>query len=137
MKIQFTFMGIPIAKGRPKFARYGNFVKAYTPQDTINAEQDFKYQSLRYRPQTPIIGAISLKIDTYRPMQKGMSKKKQELAKAGILRPTVKPDWDNLAKLVCDAMNGIFYKDDNQIVCCIVNKYYSDIPRIEIFLETL
>ena len=47
------------------------------------------------------------------------------------LRPIKKPDSDNLAKICLDALNGIAYPDDSQIVALTVNKYYSKEPRVE------
>ena len=35
---KFEVMGTPVAKGRPKFARRGNFVSTYTPEKTVNYE---------------------------------------------------------------------------------------------------
>lgn len=62
---------------------------------------------------------------------------------AGLLREDApvmnahKPDVDNLLKFVMDAMNGVFYKDDGQIVTIIVNKFYSPNPRTEIGISEL
>ena len=44
-----------------------------------------------------------------------------------------KSDWDNFHKLSMDAMTGIVYEDDSQIVEANVIKSYSkENPRIEI-----
>lgn len=53
----------------------------------------------------------------------------------GIIRPTKKPDADNIAKVVLDALNNICYKDDTQVVELIVNKYYSLEPRVEVIIK--
>jgi Holliday junction resolvase RusA-like endonuclease len=53
----------------------------------------------------------------------------------GIIRPTKKPDIDNVAKIILDSLNCICYKDDTQIVSLIVNKYYSQEPRVEVVIE--
>ena len=53
----------------------------------------------------------------------------------GIIRPTKKPDLDNIAKAVLDSLNGIAYKDDSQIVSMVVSKKYSNRPRVEITLK--
>ena len=47
-----------------------------------------------------------------------------------LIRPTRKPDFDNIGKVICDALNGIAYRDDAQIVDALVRKFYSDIPRV-------
>ena len=137
MIINFTIYGEPTAKGRPRFFRAGNFVRTYTPKATMQAENDFKIQSLQYKPIIPYTQEIILSIRVFKKIPKGFSKIKQIAAENRSLRPTTKPDWDNYGKLVCDAMNGIFWKDDSQIVSAWVEKYYSDRPRIEVSMEAL
>ena len=58
------------------------------------------------------------------------TKKQKELAEAEILRPTTKPDADNLAKAITDAMNGIVYADDAQIAELVCKKLYGAEPRV-------
>lgn len=48
----------------------------------------------------------------------------------GEIRPTKKPDNDNIVKVVEDALNDVAYKDDKNIVDCVVQKYYSEQPQI-------
>ena len=55
-------------------------------------------------------------------------KKKQASALDGTLRPTGKPDLDNVAKLLADALNGILWHDDSQIVALEVEKHYGASP---------
>lgn len=49
-----------------------------------------------------------------------------------VIRPTKKPDWDNIGKIVCDALNKTAFHDDAQIVDGSVIKCYSEQPRIEV-----
>jgi Holliday junction resolvase RusA-like endonuclease len=62
------------------------------------------------------------------------SAKKRNAALIGHLRPTVKPDWDNAAKLL-DACNGIVFTDDKQIVDGMVRKVYSEHPGLLAIIE--
>lgn len=49
------------------------------------------------------------------------------------IMPTKKPDCDNVAKMICDALNGLAYKDDAQIVNLNVLKAYtSDVPFVAV-----
>lgn len=50
----------------------------------------------------------------------------------GLIRPTKKPDIDNITKAVLDALNKVAYKDDAAIVQFSVEKFYSDNPRVEV-----
>lgn len=52
-------------------------------------------------------------------------------------RPLVKPDLSNIVKGIEDALNGIAYIDDCQIVDLHVMKFYSDEPRVEVVLEEI
>ena len=135
--IDFVIYGEPIAKARPKHFYKNGKMWGYTPKKTADAEYDFKLQSLYYKPIEPFACAISLELKIYRSIPESMSKKRQELAENGNLRPVTRPDWDNLGKLVSDSMNGIFWKDDSQVVDCFVSKFYSRKPRIEVHLKTL
>lgn len=48
---------------------------------------------------------------------------------AGQIRPTVKPDCDNVSKIILDALNGVAFKDDSQVVGLWVEKWY--VPESE------
>ena len=140
-EIKFTVFGEPKAKGRPRFfaAKVGPgkkpFVRTYTPKETVEAEQDVRVQSLKTRPKTLILGSISMTIDVYRKIPKSLSKTKIQDAEDKKLLPISRPDWDNYGKLVCDALNGVYYKDDSQITEAIVRKFYSSSPRLEVTIS--
>ena len=51
------------------------------------------------------------------------------------IRPTKKPDGDNILKAVADALNGVCYKDDKNIVKMSIEKFYSDMPRIDVIIQ--
>ena len=68
---------------------------------------------------------------------KSWSKKKQALASDGEIKPTKKCDIDNIVKSVLDALNGVAYKDDKQVVCIYSTKKYSCMPRIEIDVKEI
>ena len=54
---------------------------------------------------------------------------------SGKIRPTKKPDCDNCIKSITDALNGIAYIDDSQIVSIECEKWYSDRPRAEVMID--
>lgn len=53
-----------------------------------------------------------------------MTKRHQLMAQRGVLRPIVKPDVDNVTKAILDALNGIAFSDDRQIVQVTCEKWY-------------
>ena len=133
--IKFTIYGNPVPAGRPKFTVRGGHAIAYTPKKTRNAMSDMRMQSIQYKPDKPLEGAIILTVTIYRSIPKSFSKKKTEMAENGILRPITRPDVSNYLKGIEDAFNKIMWNDDSQIVRIIAGKYYSNRPRIEIEIQ--
>ena len=76
-------------------------------------------------------------ITAYYKIPNGTNKAKKAEMLTGKIRPLVKPDFDNVVKAVCDALNGIAYDDDKQIVEARVMKFYSDNPRVEIAISDI
>lgn len=123
--------GEPVAKGRPRFAKRGNFVQAYTPAATRDYEQKVAIEARRtMRSLAPLVGAVEIDLDLYLPIRPSWTRKRQEMARQGLERPISSSDWDNYAKAVCDAFNGIVWMDDSQVVSARVRKFYCDQPRI-------
>lgn len=77
-----------------------------------------------------------MRLTFFMPIPVSWSKAKKEAATKGDVLPTTKPDIDNLAKCVLDALNGIAYRDDNQVVRLEVSKFYGE-PATLISLEPL
>ncbi len=77
-------------------------------------------------------------IYAYFEITKSTPKKEAEQMAKGLLLPTKKPDADNIAKVVCDALNGLAYKDDTQIVNLqIVKRYTKRSPRVSVLINAL
>lgn len=132
--------GEPCAQGRPRFSTAGGYVKAYDPAKSRNykvfvkliTQEEMKKQGWRYT-ELP----IRVRIIAYMGVPASKSKKFKQAAILGEERPTKKPDVDNIFKSVTDAMSGIAYKDDKQIVSASIEKFYSDVPHTEIIIELL
>ena len=134
MEISFTIPGPPIAKGRPRVGKFG----AYTPKKTVEYENLVRMAYVQYASDAPPIdGYIRAEIMLYFPIPKSASKKARAGMEAGAIRPAKKPDCDNCIKSITDALNGIAYKDDSQIVAVSCEKYYSDKPRAVVTLSSL
>ena len=76
-------------------------------------------------------------IDVFISTPKSFSKKKTEQALKGKIRPLTKPDADNIAKNVSDALNGIAYPDDKQITCLQINKVYSMVDTVRVTITDI
>ncbi len=126
-----------MGKQRPKFSRAGQFVRTYTPKDTINYEQWVKTCYIQAGGKHYKDQPIKISIDIYYKIPKAFSKKKRQQAIDGAIVPTVKPDADNVLKIICDSLNGIAYDDDKQVARAIIIKHYDTEPRVEVVIGSL
>lgn len=133
-KVEFTIPGEPKAKQRPRVTKQGI---AYTPKQTIEYENWVKQCYLVKHRQAMLEGQIKAVIKAYFTIPKSTSKKRRKLMIEEKIRPTKKPDTDNLAKIVLDSLNTLAFNDDKQVVDLKVEKYYSEEPRVEVVLEEI
>ena len=126
--IEVIVPGIPVAKGRPRFARRGKFVSTYTPQKTESHEGVVAYCAQQAISE-PLTGSLRLEVTSFHPIPASLSKAAKVAAASGERRPATRPDADNILKLVCDALIGIAYADDNQLVEIEARKFYALVPR--------
>lgn len=104
--------------------------RAYTPARTRTAEADVIALVADQAPPEPLSGPVRVWVDSFLPIPKSWSKTKTEAAALGEVRPTSRPDLDNLVKLVVDAMTRAgYWRDDSQIVEMGARKFYSHKPR--------
>ena len=135
--------GMPQGKGRPRFTKQG---RTYTPQKTRRYEEAVRGAAMlaaraqgfvKHDDDTPLEACIS----AWFPIPASWPKKKREAARSGALYPVVKPDADNIAKAVLDALNGIAFHDDRQVVSCTVRKRYTfrddDTPRVVVHVAPM
>lgn len=122
-------------KARPRFSN-GN---TYTSTDTINYEQlvkwEYKMQHKEYYDHDiPLI----VEITAYFQYPKAATKSIKTLEKWHIKHPvpTKKPDGDNIAKIICDSLNGVAYYDDSQIAEMVVKKRWSEKEHVEVNIRT-
>jgi Holliday junction resolvase RusA-like endonuclease len=117
--ITIEVFGNPVPQGRPRFARVGKFVKTYDPKESAAWKDSIKLQA--------IDGALRLKCEFHLSRPPSVSVKKRP-------HPIVKPDLDNLLKAVKDALKGIVWVDDSQVVELEATKRYSDRPGVLIIV---
>lgn len=136
MNAIFTVMGEPVGKARPRVTKFGH---AYTPEKTVLYENlvklEYERQCGAEKIQKP--NMVALNVTAYFGIPSSASKKKRKEMLCGYTRPTKKPDCDNIFKTVADALNGLAYDDDSQVVSASIEKYYSDSPRIEVTVGSI
>ena len=134
MKLEFTVSGEPKGKGRPRFTRIG---KPYTPENTASYEEKVR---LAYWEQCGMEMAaagipLTLEITAVFGVPERFSKAVRQKMLAREIRPTKRPDADNIAKIVADALNGVAWHDDAQVVSMAVSKVYGETPEVRVCLD--
>lgn len=116
--------GKPIAKNRPRFARRGKGVVAYSNQETEEGRtMNFIRASFG---ATPLDGPLTLEAEFFFEPPASVSKKRRAAMLSGE-EPCLNPkDVDNLLKFLMDASNGILWHDDHQVVRISGFKAYAE-----------
>ena len=137
--IRFTIPGQPFGKQRPRVINRGTFSTAYTPKETVQYENLVKlyYQQAAKGFSFPVGTMLDIDITAYYCIPKSTNKRARQDMLNGIIRPTKRPDFDNIGKIICDSLNMIAYHDDSAIVDGRVRKFYSDVPRVEVILKSI
>lgn len=124
----------PVPKARPRFTKAGH---AYTPQKTADYEKaiaDYWEQSTKgfsYDREQPLVVNLGFGL----PIPKSTPKYKRHMMQNGTIKPTKKVDVDNLAKAVMDALNGVAWGDDSQVVRVSIFKEYAKEPYVHIYIH--
>lgn len=133
--VRFTVPGQPKGKARARTVRRGGGKSfSYTPEGTVLYENLIKTCYLQdaghvlFNDGQP----LAVSITAFYEVPKSYSKKKKQEMLDGQLYPTKKPDIDNIAKCVLDALNKLAYRDDTQVVRLHMEKHYAEIPRVEV-----
>jgi len=121
--------GDPKGKDRPRFAR-GH---TYTPKPTKDYEKKV-VEAFKDVYNDMLDGALEVSIDVYYKPTKSTSKKDRLLMLGGHIRPAKKPDADNIAKIILDALNGHAYEDDKQVVELTVKKFYAETAHTDVYI---
>lgn len=130
--ISFEIPGSPQGKARPRVVRAKNGMSmTYTPDKTVAYEElvRLRFKAAAQGFRFPDDAQLAIQITAYYPVPKSKSKRIRADMIAGAIRPTKKPDCDNVIKIICDALNELAYKDDSQIVTTQMAKYYAEVPR--------
>jgi len=126
--LSFTIPGAPRGKGRPKFARHGNFVRTYTDSATAAYENLVALAATAAHEGRPRLdGPLAVTILFVLPRPKSASKR--------VVMPAVRPDLDNLQKAVLDGCNqaGV-WADDSRVVEMFARKVYGE-PCCHVLIE--
>ena len=132
--MRLRIYGLPVAQGRPRLTTRGGFAHAYDPAKSrewkrtvhIEAAREVAKAAARF----PLEGPLALVLCFYMPRPKSLPRR--------VTHHTKRPDVDNLAKAVQDAIgDGCVYRDDAQIVSLLVTKEYDEKPGVGIDVQSL
>jgi Holliday junction resolvase RusA-like endonuclease len=125
----FSVEGDPVGKQRPRFTKTG---RTYTPKKTTDYESAIRAQAKSAMGSAePLETPVAVYIYINHAIPASYSKKRKEACLNRLERPK-KPDLDNCAKAYLDAMNGVVYKDDVQVVSLHVTKRYDTIASVHV-----
>jgi Holliday junction resolvase RusA-like endonuclease len=134
--VTFKLDADPVGKQRARYARRGNFVQTYTPDKTRNYEALIRDAAIEAMGASePLETPVSLYLYIRVPIPKSCTKKRLEAISNGSEKPIKKPDSSNILKSVEDAMNGVVYKDDCQIINHHMTRVYSSLPGVDICVK--
>jgi len=115
-----------IAQPRAKARRFGNVIQIYTPtSERISTYKAlFKDKWNENHPETMLEGPLTVHMAFY--MRRTSTELRRDASDTAVPH-TKKPDIDNLAKAVLDALNGVAWHDDSQIYQLHIIKYYGNV----------
>lgn len=129
--IAFTVEGDPQGKGRHRSGQG----RQYTPARTVRYERVVRavcLDSMRRHGQKVIEAATHVAITVRFGIPKSTSKRLREQMLSGAVRPVKKPDADNVAKAICDSLNGVAFFDDSQVSELHVSRVYAASPGVDV-----
>jgi Holliday junction resolvase RusA-like endonuclease len=126
----FFVPGAPKGKGRPRLGKG----RTYTPAATVAEERRIGQYAMEAWRQPPTARACTVLLNIVMPVPSSWSKAKQA---AALENKTAmgKPDIDNILKLYLDAMTGIVWLDDTQVVAVVCAKVYGE-PGVRVQVNT-
>jgi Holliday junction resolvase RusA-like endonuclease len=130
--------GVPVAQGRPRITTIGGHPRAYDPAKSASYKNYIALAaSIVMTHRKPAEGPLSVEMHIALPVPASWSKKKSAEALQNVVCPTVKPDIDNLIKIVLDSLNGIVWHDDKQVVSIYASKAYAEKPGLHVFVRDM
>lgn len=138
MTISFHVPGQPVGKGRPRIGRVAGQARMFTPAKTASYEGTVAMAAQQAMAGAPLIqGPARAVLRLALAIPASWSQKKQEQARVGAVLPTTKPDADNVVKVIFDAINGVVWRDDSQVVELVLTKVYGSTPGVSVQIEEI
>lgn len=140
IKIEFSVLGQPKTAGSKKAFYSPKLKRAFITDDNKDS-RDWKEQVASAAHQAyngPLLReALSMRLVFYRVRPKGHYKANGSFSKAGASSagPSTRPDLLKLARAVEDALKGIIYVDDAQIISESLRKRWGEPSRVDVLIS--
>lgn len=128
----FTVKGQPKGKGKPRFTKNGH---VYTPESTRIYEEEIKIRYKEKYKNEMLDGNIAVEVFINKKPASYLGIKKYNKLLGKYCN--IKPDTDNVVKAVLDALKGVAYADDKNVVEIYAVKKYSTESSVVIRLYEL
>jgi Holliday junction resolvase RusA-like endonuclease len=134
MLVEFTVPGEVRGKGRPRFD--GRRGRTYTDAKTAAYEQTVQTMArLAMAGAAPVDGPVRLLVTAYIEVPRSYSARKRQYCLLGRTFPTKKPDFDNCEKIIADALKGVVYIDDAQVVQWAGRKVWAPEGKLHVMVD--
>ena len=148
--IRFEVLGEPFGKQNMQPIVVGGHARAFLPKKSAEymtevvhslqlTLQDYEGSGIIFPPNTPVkvnifafMGIPKSHYKFYKKLNKWAYDKVGSDMLEGKVRPTKKPDCDNLSKIICDGITkvGNVWGEDSQVVEEHLYKYYGETPKV-------
>lgn len=130
--LEIYIPGKAVPQGRPRFATIGKGVRAYDPKQSVDYKSWVKHCALEVMGKA---GVAIIPRDIPLHMILNVTIVKPASVPKRRLCPVVKPDLDNIQKTIQDALEGITYQADQQIVSVRAVKRYGACDSVTVTLQ--
>lgn len=128
--LRVRVFGLPVAQGRPRaFKLPSGQIRMYDPATSRDWKRTVLAQVLERKPPVPVEGPLTMTLVFEVPRPKSTPKRVQY--------PIKRPDLSNMLKAIEDALTGVVYRDDAQIVELSVTKRFGPTPGVAVRVEAL
>lgn len=123
----FEIPGNPIPQKQTRFFCSQNKPRAYDPskKDKVAIQKQIKPTA----PKKPLSQPVELTIFFFMPIPKATSRAVRQQMLNRVILPDTKPDEDNMAYLITNALKEIVYDDDRRVCAKHVYKFYGEDPK--------
>ena len=128
----FTIPGNPVGKGRPRATTINGMARMYTPKKTASYET-LVVMAYTQAGGVKLEGPMRMAIEATFEMPLSWYIKKRKATDGTFCEKKI--DADNIAKVVCDGLNGVAYHDDRQVVELVVVKRWGQDGFVKVDIQ--